>query len=175
MTTRTSGAVTETITEWFASRIPEGWFEGIPDVDVDDDEILVVGRLAPAAGEGGKEGDDADPAARIRAFRERTRDARIDIAAEAEATFARKVSWGAAVGDNKRLFTHLATPVMTRLRLPERKVLDTLIEGGVARSRSEALAWCVRLVAQNQGEWLENLRDALVNVRNVRTEGPQPG
>ena len=171
MTTKTSEAVTGTISEWFASRIPEGWFEGSPGVDVDDDEILVIGRLAPA--ESGSEGD-ADAVARIRAFRERTRDARIEIAAEAEATFARKVSWGAAIGDAKRLFTHLSTPVMTRLRLPERKVLDTLIEGGVARSRSEALAWCVRLVAQNQGEWLDNLRDALVNVRNVRTEGPQP-
>jgi len=70
------------------------------------------------------------------------------------------------------LFTTLSIPAMTRLRLPERHVLDTLIEGGIARSRSDALAWCVRLVGQHQGEWLADLRDALVGVERIRAEGP---
>lgn len=155
-----------TIAGWFAARIPDGWFDGDPDVDVDAEEILVVGTLAGAG--------EADPGTEIRLFRERTRDERMAIADEAQATFGRTVSWGAIAGETRRLFTHLATPVMTRLRLPERGVLDTLIEGGIARSRSEALAWCVRLVAQNQAEWLADLQAALVNVRAVRTEGPQP-
>jgi hypothetical protein len=62
--------------------------------------------------------------------------------------------------------------VMTRLRLRERAVLDTLIEGGVARSRSEALAWCVKLVGRHESEWLADLREALSGVEHVRAEGP---
>jgi hypothetical protein len=61
---------------------------------------------------------------------------------------------------------------MTRLRMPERRVLDTLVEAGVARSRSHALAWCVRLVAEKQDDWLKDLREALTNVEKVRGEGP---
>ena len=70
------------------------------------------------------------------------------------------------------LFTHLAVPVMTRLRQPERQILDTLVESGVARSRSDALAWCVRLVGRNSEEWLERLREARTHVEKVRAEGP---
>jgi hypothetical protein len=55
-------------------------------------------------------------------------------------------------------------------------VLDTLIDAGVARSRSDALAWCVRLVDQHQGDWIQELRDALVHVEEVRRRGPgSPG
>ena len=63
-------------------------------------------------------------------------------------------------------------PVMTRLRQPERQVLDTLVESGVARSRSDALAWCVRLVGKHEADWMQDLRDALVHVQKVRAEGP---
>jgi len=63
---------------------------------------------------------------------------------------------------------------MTRLRMPERKVLDTLVAAGVARSRADALAWCVRLVGQHEEGWINELRDALVRVKEVRAEGPQP-
>jgi hypothetical protein len=58
--------------------------------------------------------------------------------------------------------------------MPERRVLDTLVDAGVARSRSHALAWCVRLVADRQEEWLRDLRDALTAVERVRGEGPTP-
>jgi hypothetical protein len=54
-------------------------------------------------------------------------------------------------------------------------VLDTLVDAGVARSRSDALAWCVRLVHQHEGEWIDQLRDALVHVEKVRAEGPKTG
>jgi hypothetical protein len=62
---------------------------------------------------------------------------------------------------------------MTRLRMPEREVLDTLVDAGVARSRSHALAWCVRLVAERQEDWLADLREALKQVQEVRKEGPK--
>ena len=61
---------------------------------------------------------------------------------------------------------------MTRLRQPERQVLDTLVEAGVARSRSDALAWSVRLVGDNSETWLAELREALTAVQKVREQGP---
>jgi hypothetical protein len=36
------------------------------------------------------------------------------------------------------------------------------------------MAWCVRLVGQHEEEWIRDLQDALVKVREVRAEGPQP-
>src|SRR5712692_116822 len=42
----------------------------------------------------------------------------------------------------------------------------------VARSRSDALAWCVRLVGMHQSEWIKGLREALVKVEEVRGKGP---
>ncbi len=75
-------------------------------------------------------------------------------------------------GDERVIFTNLSVPVMTRLRMQERGVLDTLVDASVARSRSDALAWCVRLVGQHQEEWIAQLREALVAVEKVRAEGP---
>ena len=159
---------------WFAGRIPADWFSGPPEVTVDRDEVVVVGVLASPDTKGLD--DDARAAAcaaRIQGFREDTRALRMRIADEAEARFARKVAWGARCGDEEELFTTLSVPVMTRLRLPERQVLDTLVDAGVARSRSHALAWCVRLVRDHEGDWIEQLRDALVHVEKVRDEGPK--
>jgi Arc/MetJ-type ribon-helix-helix transcriptional regulator len=82
------------------------------------------------------------------------------------------VSWGLRVGDLEELWTHVAAPVMTRLRQPQRQVLDTLVEAGVARSRSDALAWCVRLVGQHEEDWLAELREAMTAVEDVRRKGP---
>ena len=99
------------------------------------------------------------------------------IADEAEDRYGRKVAWGVEVGPEdspeRILFTHIAVPVMTRLRQPERQVLDTLVDAGVARSRSDALAWSVRLVGEHADEWLGKLRDAMRNVDDLRAEGPQ--
>lgn len=161
---------------WFAGRCPDGWFIEAPEVSADREEILVVGRLPePDAGESA---DDETRAAacfaRIEGFREDTRSKRMQIADEAERRFARKVSWGARCGDSGAVFTHLSAPVMTRLRMSERRVLDTLVDAGVARSRSDALAWCVRLVRDHEGEWIEELREALVHVERVRADGPKP-
>lgn len=147
------------IAAWFADQLPDSWFSGPPTVTTDEDEILVVGSL-PA-------GTDA------RTFREDTREQRMRIADEAQHTFRRTVSWGVRTADGaEQLFTNLASPVGARLRLRERATLDTLVSAGVARNRSDALAWCVRLVEQHEATWLQDLRDALDHVARARTEGP---
>lgn len=158
--------MTDNISGWLAGRLPADWFEGSPEVTVDRDEIVVVGRLTAVDG-----GPDAE-AGRIARFREQTREQRMTIAREAEHRFGRKVAWGAAVGDTRELFTTMSVPVMTRLRQPERRVLDTLVDAGVARSRSHALAWCVRLVGEHTDEWLASLREALQEVERLREKGP---
>ncbi len=160
---------------WFAGRVPAGWFAGAPDVKADRDEILVVGSLSePDLPEGAAaESVSAARGSRIAGFREDTRAQRMRIADEAQHRFGRKVSWGASCGDVTVWFTTLSVPAMTRLRLPERRVLDTLVDAGVARSRSHALAWCVRLVAERQDDWLADLRGALEAVEKVRAEGPK--
>jgi hypothetical protein len=160
---------------WFAGRLPGGWFEGPPEVTSDREETLVVGTLSepelpPDASAGAM---DAARRARIDGFREDSRGHRMRIAEEAQRRFGRKVSWGARCGDAEVLFTTLSVPAMTRLRMPERRVLDTLVDAGVARSRSHALAWCVRLVADKQDEWLRDLREALTKVEQVRSGGPR--
>jgi hypothetical protein len=162
---------------WFAGRLPDGWFRGALEVTYDRDEIFVIGTLAePDPGTADEETRAAARRARIEGFREDTRALRMRIADEAEARFARKVAWGARCGDEEELFTVLSVPVMTRLRLPERQVLDTLVDAGVARSRSHALAWCVRLVGDHERDWIEQLREALVQVEQVRDGGPgSPG
>ena len=164
----------EDVGAWFASRVPSSWFTGPPDVSADGDEILVMGTLPDVELAGGTAsgGRAAARLARIDRFREETREDRIRIAREAEHRFQRKVSWGAECGGQRELFTTLSLPMMTRLRMPERQVLDTLVESGVARSRSEALAWCVRLVGMHQADWIKGLRDALVKVDEVRSKGP---
>jgi hypothetical protein len=157
---------------WFAGRLPDDWFEGTPEISTDRDEILVVGRI-PAPDAGGDEAARAEAeAGRITRFREETREARMRIAREAEHRFGRKVAWGAVAGETRAHFTTLSVPVMTRLRQPERQVLDTLVDAGVARSRSEALAWCVKLVGRNTEEWLAELRTAMESVQQVRERGP---
>ena len=159
---------------WFAGRLPEGWFEGPPQVTVDRDEILVVGRLAPPDLPEGAEPATRAAAeeGRVQRFREETREQRMRLADEAERRFGRKVAWGAQAGERQYTFTSLAIPVMTRLRQSERQVLDTLVESGVARSRSDALAWCVRLVGRHSSDWLADLRASLEAVQRVRSQGP---
>ena len=167
----------EEIKGWFSGRVPKEWFAGPPEVTADREEILIVGTLSDV--EVAKDASPATVAAaragRIKQFREDTRDARIRIAQEAEHRFRHKVSWGASCGDETELFTTLSMPVMTRLQMPERQVLDTLVNAGVARSRSHALAWCVRLVGENESEWIDRLREALTSVQQVRAEGPRSG
>jgi hypothetical protein len=213
-----SPVLAEELRGWFAGRMPDEWFTGPPEIQVDREEITVIGHLpgtaaepAGAAGDGGaapaeggtapadggtapadggtagesgesgeagaagRSGTEASAAAlgRARRFREDTRDARIEIAREVERMYGRKVSWGVLCEGRKVMFTTLSAPVMTRLRQSERRVLDTLVDAGVARSRSDALAWCVRLVGEHEESWLGELREALRQVEQVRAGGPQ--
>jgi hypothetical protein len=184
----------EQIRGWFTGRLPDDWFEGAPEILIDREEITVIGHLpSPATPAGGagvsgrakgatatggaaeQPGAETEAAAiaRSRRFREKTRDARIEIAREAEHTFGRQVSWGVVCDTYKVMFTTLSIPVMTRLRQSERRVLDTLVDAGVARSRSDALAWCVRLVGEHEDSWLSDLREALRHVEQVRAERPR--
>jgi hypothetical protein len=172
---------------WFHGRLPGGWFAGQPEILVDREEITVIGHLPaeragqkPGAGAksaGGaataEGGADERAATRSRRFREETRETRVGIAREAERLFGRTVSWGVVCEGRKVMFTTLSVPVMTRLRQSERRVLDTLVDAGVARSRSDALAWCVRLVGEHEDTWLAALRDALRHVERVRAAGPR--
>jgi hypothetical protein len=170
-------AMAEDLKAWLAGRLPEDWFTAVPVTTVDRDEITIVGTIAvpEETATGSEEGQPARTAAeqgRIARFREQTREQRIQIAREAEARFGRKVAWGATCGSTTTLFTHVAVPVMTRLRQPERIVLDTLVDAGVARSRSHALAWCVKLVGQHSEDWLAALREVLTDVERLREAGP---
>jgi hypothetical protein len=167
----------EAVRGWFSGRLPEGLFEELVEVAVDREEITVVGRIpGPATASEASEASEAERAAavegRVSEFRERTRGDRMAVAREAEHRFERKVSWAVECEGRRFGFTNVSAPVMTRLRQPERQVLDLLIEGGVARSRSEALGWCVRLVQRNSDDWLSDLRESLAHVQQVRAQGP---
>lgn len=157
---------------WFTGRLPEGWFEGPPEIVLDREEIAVLGTLPEPPAEGSETERAALIDGLVRRFREETRERRVEIAREAERKFRQKVSWGVVCGGETVMFTTLSVPVMTRLRQPERQVLDTLVAAGVARSRSDALAWCVRLVGKHTDTWLAELRDALQHVDRVRSAGP---
>ena len=151
---------------WFEGRLPSEWFTDVT-VTVDREEITVVGALPDESVE-----DSATAEGRISRFRAETRAARIEIAEEAQARYGRKVSWGARLGETGALFTHISVPVMTRLKQPERQVLDTLVDAGVARSRSEALSWAVKLVGEHAESWLSDLRGAMEDVDKLRAQGP---
>lgn len=155
--------------EWFTGRLPDDWFSDV-DVTVDREEITVIGTLAGTDDLTGAEADG-----RISRFRADTREIRMEIADEAQQRYQRKVSWGARAGDAETLFTHISVPVMTRLKQPERQVLDTLVDAGVARSRSEALSWAVKLVGEHTESWLADLRAAMSEVEKLRSEGPDVG
>jgi len=165
---------TAKVSAWLSGRLPDDWFDGAPEVTVDRDEIVITGRLSPP--EAAAESSDSDRAAavagRVKRFRESTRDQRIQMARELEHAASRKVAWAVEVDGERHPFTSLSAPVMTRLRQPERQVLDTLVDAGVARSRSDALGWCVRLVAQHSDDWLSELRQAMTRVEEVREQGP---
>jgi hypothetical protein len=170
-----ASSAAERLRGWFTGRMPSDWFSAAPEINLDREEITVIGLLPSPEASG--DTTDAERAAaaegRSRRFREETRQQRIEIAREAEHRFGRKVSWGVICNEKIVMFTTFSVPVMTRLRQPERLVLDTLVDAGVARSRSDALAWCVRLVGEHEDSWLADLREALRHVEQVRADGPR--
>ncbi len=140
----------------------------------DDDEILAIVKVATEDSKLPEEADAKEISLKriARGFRKNTRQTRMAVAEQAQELFERKVSWGVQTGDDTYLFTHVTAPAMTRLRMSEREVLDTLVNSGVAASRSEALGWCVKFVRNNETEWLGNLREAFKSVEKVREDGP---
>jgi Arc/MetJ-type ribon-helix-helix transcriptional regulator len=168
----------ERVSGWFTGRLPADWQTEPVEITIDREEITV--RLTIPDVDLGADASEVVRAeartGRAKAFREETRGQRMEIAREAEHRYDAKVSWGVSVGQgddrHSELWTHVAAPVMTRLRQPQRLVLDTLVDAGVARSRSDALAWCVRLVGQHEDDWLAALREAMSSVADVRAQGP---
>jgi hypothetical protein len=168
----------ERVAGWFAGRLPAEWQAAPPEITIDREEITV--RLTIPDVDLGEDASDVARAearaGRAKAFREETRGKRMEIAREAQHRYEAKVSWGVGLGEgddrHTELWTHVAAPVMTRLRQPQRLVLDTLVDAGVARSRADALAWCVRLVGQHEEDWLTELREAMQSVADVRDKGP---
>ncbi|HEY1485128.1 MAG TPA: hypothetical protein VGF84_03425 [Micromonosporaceae bacterium] len=154
--------------------LPDDLFTAAPEITIDRDEIVIVGAIeAPPTTDDASEADRASAqAGRIARFRESTRDQRIGIAQQIEHRYQRKVAWGVTCGDSRQMFSTLSAPVMTRLRQSQRQVLDTLVDSGVARSRSEALAWCVHMVGEHTQEWLDDLRTAMNAVGELRRQGP---
>lgn len=159
----------EEIRGWLSGRVPGEWGE-VTEVRMDQHEILVTVKISEPQGEGDAE---AARAGRIQQFRESTRAERMEIAEEAQRKYGRALSWSAQCGDVTQIFTHLALPIMTRLRIGEREVLDSLVSSGIARSRAHALAWCVALVRQHESDWLKDLREAMESVQRVRQHGPK--
>ena len=168
----------ERVAGWFAGRLPEEWRSVPAEITIDREEITVRLTIPDVElqGDASEAARSEARAGRAKALREETRGQRMEIAREAEHRYDAKVSWGVTVGQgeeqHRELWTHVAAPVMTRLRQPQRMVLDTLVDAGVARSRSDALAWCVRLVGQHEDDWLTELRDAMTAVADVRAKGP---
>ena len=159
---------------WIQGAVPDGWFTGPPEITIDRDEITIIGTLpSPQLADDVTDADRAGAeAGRIAQHREDTRERRIKVAQQVEHRWRRKVSWGATCGGTTTLFTTFSAPVMTRLRQADRQVLDTLVDAGVARSRSEALAWSVRLVGQHADQWLGELREAMGAVDELKRRGP---
>jgi len=79
---RTTGEQRQRITAWVVGRLPTDWYIETPQVSVDADEILIVGRLAGVELPTGASADDRSTAeaARINGHREDTREQRIRIA-----------------------------------------------------------------------------------------------
>lgn len=159
------------IVAWFTGSISDDWFEGEITIEFDRDEIIVTGILPKPTVEQPDQQGVAEEA-RIQTFREETRSTRIPIARRAQDNWGRKVSWVVTCGDSVSDFTRANVPAMTRLDFGQRATLDTLIEAGVARSRADALSWCVTMVGRNEAAWIEELKEALEGVEMVRQQGP---
>jgi len=57
-----------------------------------------------------------------------------------------------------------------RIRDEDLKVIDSLVDGGVFRSRSEAVAFFTRKGIECSKEWIEKIRDKLEEIRRLQEE-----
>ena len=129
---------------------------------------MVVGTLTGEAAD-----DRSEAEGRISRFREETRETRIQIAERGTDPLPPQGLVGRCARRGRASSSPTCrVPVMTRLRQPERQVLDTLVDAGVARSRSEALAWVGPLVGEHTDEWLG--RTPRRDVRGRQAAEPRP-
>src|SRR5215472_4414045 len=99
-----SNADLSQIQGWFAGRLPDGWYSGV-DVSIEDDQIVVLGKLSEEGLPAEDSAKEGFAAGRIGRFREETRGSRIGIAREAEERFGKHVTWGATLGGVTKRFT----------------------------------------------------------------------
>lgn len=150
--------VTARLSAWFAERLPAEWLCGPAQIEVDREEAVVVLPLAERYDSG--------------EFRDATRGKRIQLAQQAEEAFGLKISWGTTKDGRRRLFTTVRTAVAVPLAMRERQILDGLVAAGVAADRTEAVAWCIRLVGHHESDWLRDLRDAVAAAPPGRRDRP---
>ena len=103
-------------------------------------------------------------------YRMETRETRIALGKELSQRYGYDVSWGMCAGETTQFFTSNMKPVMTRLSAEERQVVDALIAANIVHTRSAALSYIVRVFATEHQDWLNELRQALVHIEQVREQ-----
>ncbi len=159
----------EDLQRWLQSRLPAALLAQPPQITLYPDEVLIILHLDAPAPDTNEELQRQNEQALIAQQREASRPLRMQIAAEIERMLRLSVAWGMRAGSTEQIFTTRTTPVMTRLGRAERDVLDTLVAAGVAETRSSALAYTVRAFAAEHADWLAEVRQAIEQVRQVRS------
>jgi hypothetical protein len=161
---------TNELQSWLQERAPANLLAGPPEIAIYDDEAVIVLPLVTAELDDALTDEERRAAERalIARRREETRPWRMKQARELQSRLGRSVAWGMRAGESEALFSTRSVPVMTRLGRTERDVLDTLVAAGVADTRSAALAYAVRAFAAEHTDWLDEVREAIAQVDQVR-------
>ena len=162
------------VVAWFAGRLPDEWTAaGEPELTVDREEVTVVITIAEP-----ELADDADGPTRAEAVagasagsartprathRDRPR-GRAPVRTKGCVGRAGRRPDRAVHSSRRPGHDPVASARTTCARHPRR--------AGVARSRADALAWCVRLVGQHTDDWLAKSRAAIADVERLHAEGP---
>jgi hypothetical protein len=156
---------------WLQERAPANLLAAPPEIAIYDDEAVIVLPIVTSELDDGlaEEAQRAAERALIVRRREETRPWRMKQARELQPKLGRSVAWGMRAGGSETLFSTRSVPVMTRLGRTERDVLDTLVAAGVADTRSAALAYAVRAFAAEHTDWLDEVREAIAQVDQVRS------
>ena len=155
---------------WLHARLPSSLMVEPPHIKAYRDEIVIMLHLgSPPSSEGDSEQQQSAEQEMIAQQREMSRPMRMKLAKQLQKRLGKTVSWGMRAGASEMLFTTRTVPVMTRLGRAEREVLDTLVAAGVAETRSSALAYTVRTFALEHVEWLNEVREAIEQVEQVRS------
>jgi len=161
---------TNELQAWLQEHVPAEMLSGPPEIAVYDDEAVIIVPLELSGFDDALEGEERRAAERrlIAQRREESRPWRIKLARVLQPMLGRAIAWGMRAGESEALFSTRSVPVMTRLGRAERDVLDTLVAAGVADTRSAALAYAVRAFAAEHADWLDEVREAIAQVEQVR-------